>query len=243
VAVPGAARAGRRAGGRLQGGGQRGAAGPDVVLGVPPGDARPHRRHRPGPFQGLDLGLFVRAGRHRAPGGARCKLAASRTLAAGWGPAGNLDPSVRCGAGQNLRPSTVAGSWLTLMPLAWRSQSASRRPGQCVTPGCPQRLRRRRHGRGQDPAACSASAVFGPPGRGASASPAIPRPAYWRRHLTTAGSVQPGRRRSAPRSARPRPAARPGPVPPPGLRPAGIGHRQNADVIGHVPWSRVSAET
>jgi hypothetical protein len=106
----------------------------------------------------------------------------------------NLKPSVRCGCRQNLRHSTVIESWLTLMPLAWRSQSASRRLDQCVTPWA-----RSDSGGGVTVAARishTASPVStrrGPPGRGASSSPASPRSAYWRRHLTTVGSVQPAR--------------------------------------------------
>ena len=46
-------------------------------------------------------------------------------------------------------PQTVIESWLTLMPLAWCSQSASRRLDQWVSPAVPQRLRRG-HRRGQD---------------------------------------------------------------------------------------------
>ena len=70
-------------------------------------------------------------------------------------------------------------SWLTLMPLARRSQSASRRLDQCVTPAA-----RSDSGGGVTvaariwPATSSVSTVFGPPGRGASSSPASPEPAY-----------------------------------------------------------------
>ena len=85
-------------------------------------------------------------------------------------------------------------SWLTSMPLARRSQSASRRDDQCVTPAA-----RKDSGGGVTVAArishtaASVSTVFGPPGRGASASPASPDSAYCRRHLTTVGSLQPTR--------------------------------------------------
>jgi len=46
----------------------------------------------------------------------------------------NLKPSARWGCRQNLRHSTVIESWLTLMPITRRSQFASRRLNQCVTP-------------------------------------------------------------------------------------------------------------
>jgi len=146
-------------------------------------------------------------------------------------------------------------SWLTPMPLAWASQSASRRLDQCVTPAA-----RSDSGGGVSVAArtwhatSSVSTVFGPPGRGASSSPASPRPEYWRRHLITAGSVQPARSAicapvsplAASSTIRGRSAARAGPLgpdPPFQLRPVRIGHPQNTHAIGHVPWSRVSAET
>ena len=80
------------------------------------------------------------------------------------------------------------------IPFAWRSQSASRRLDQCVTPmACSD------SGGGATVAdrisltAFSVSTVFGPPGRGASSSPASPSSAYCRRHLTTVGSVHPAR--------------------------------------------------
>jgi len=41
--------------------------------------------------------------------------------------------------------------------------------------------------------ASSVSTVFGPPGRGASASPARPASAYCARHFTTVGSLHPTR--------------------------------------------------
>jgi hypothetical protein len=83
-------------------------------------------------------------------------------------------------------------SWLTSMPLVRRSQPASRRDDQCVTPAA-----RKDSGGGVtvadkiSPIASSVSTVRGPPGRGASSSPASPPAAYCRRHLTTVGSVQP----------------------------------------------------
>ena len=85
-------------------------------------------------------------------------------------------------------------SWLTLMPLAWRSQSASRRLDQCICPAA-----RSDSGGGVTVAAriwhitSAVSTRRGPPGRGASSSPASPASAYWRRHLTTVGSVHPAR--------------------------------------------------
>jgi hypothetical protein len=104
----------------------------------------------------------------------------------------NLNPSVRCGARQNLRHSREMLSWLTVIFLVARSQSASRRLDQCVTPWAASD-----RGGGVTVAArishtaSSVSTVFGPPGRGASSSPARPSSAYCRRHLITVGSVQP----------------------------------------------------
>ena len=104
---------------------------------------------------------------------------------------GELDPSVRCGCRLNLRQSRVIESWLTCSPFARRSQSASRRLDQCVTP-CPASA----SGGGVTVAdrisviASSVSTRRGPPGRGASSSPSS---AYCRRHFTTVGSVQPTR--------------------------------------------------
>ena len=46
----------------------------------------------------------------------------------------NLNPSVRCGARQNLRHSRAMLSRLTVTFLVRRSQSASRRLDQWVTP-------------------------------------------------------------------------------------------------------------
>jgi Tetracyclin repressor-like, C-terminal domain len=85
-------------------------------------------------------------------------------------------------------------SWLTAIFLDRHSQSASRRADQCVTPAAC-----RASGGGVTVAdrisltTRSVSTVFGPPGRGASSSPASPSSAYWRRHLTTVGSVHPTR--------------------------------------------------
>ena len=76
------------------------------------------------------------------------------------------------------------------------------RPMSCAPPGCspgsapgcsarPGRGRTRR-----DPGvrgSLTAITVFGPPEPGASSSPASPSSAYWRRHLTTVGSVHPAR--------------------------------------------------
>jgi hypothetical protein len=88
----------------------------------------------------------------------------------------------------------VIESWLTCSLFFLRSQSASRRLDQCVTPiACSE------PGGGVTVAdsisaiASSVSTVFGPPGRGASSSPASPSSAYCRRHLTTVGSVHPTR--------------------------------------------------
>jgi hypothetical protein len=127
-------------------------------------------------------------------GGARYRPTTSRTLASGCGSVENLNPSVRCGCRQNLRHRTAIESWLTLMPLTWPSQPASRRLDQCVTPAA-----RKDSGGGVTVAAriwhttSSVSTVFGPRGRRASSSPASPDSAYWRRHLITVGSVQPTR--------------------------------------------------
>jgi hypothetical protein len=74
------------------------------------------------------------------------------------------------------------------------SQSASRRADQCVRP------RSRSACGGGVTVAASTSAVTsgvitvtGPPGRGASCSPAMPDSAYRRRQVITVGSVQPTR--------------------------------------------------
>ncbi len=103
-----------------------------------------------------------------------------------------MNPSVRCGCRQNLRHSRAIESWLTVIFLVRRSQSASRRADQCVTPwacsdcgGGVTVAARISH------TAASVSTVFGPPGRGASSSPASPPSAYCRRHLITVGSVHP----------------------------------------------------
>ncbi len=91
----------------------------------------------------------------------------------------NLNPSVRCGAKQNLRHNRAMLSWLTVIFLVRLSQSASRRLDQCVTPcACKD------PGGGVTVAArisqtaSSVSTVFGPPGRDASSSPASPSAAY-----------------------------------------------------------------
>ena len=132
--------------------------------------------------------------RPRSPAAARYRPATSRTLASSCGPVENLNPSVRCGCRQNLRHSPEIESWLTVIFFVRRSQSASRRDDQCVTPcACSD------PGGGVTVAArishtaSSVSTVFGPPGRCASASPASPDPAYWRRHLITVGPVHPAR--------------------------------------------------
>ena len=95
---------------------------------------------------------------------------------------GELDALGAVRGRQNLRHSTVIESWLTLMTLAWCSQSASRRLDQCVSPAVPQRLRRG-HRRGQDlahhligqhpPGAAWARRVLQPgrPGLGVLAAP------------------------------------------------------------------------
>src|SRR5258708_12859851 len=67
-------------------------------------------------------------------GGCRYRPATSRTLASSCGSAENLNPSVRCGARQNRRHSREIESWLTSIFLFRRSQSATRRLDQCVTP-------------------------------------------------------------------------------------------------------------
>jgi hypothetical protein len=118
----------------------------------------------------------------------------SRTLASSRGSTENLNPSVRCGCRQNRRHSREIESWLTSIFLVRRSQSASRRLDQCVTPWA-----RSASGGGVTVAdkisaiTSSVSTVRGPPGRGASSRPASPSSAYCRRHLITVGSVQPTR--------------------------------------------------
>ncbi len=85
-------------------------------------------------------------------------------------------------------------SWLTWIFLVRASQSASRRADQCVTP-----IAASAPGGGVTVAdrisaiTASVSTLRGPPGRGASASPASPAAAYWARHLTTVGSLHPTR--------------------------------------------------
>ena len=46
----------------------------------------------------------------------------------------NLNPSVLCGCRQNRRHNREIESWLTVIPLLRRSQSASLRDDQCVRP-------------------------------------------------------------------------------------------------------------
>jgi hypothetical protein len=156
---------------------------------------------------------------------------------------------------QNAR-SARAESWLTLMPFARRSQSASRLLDQCVTP-----WPRSESGGGVTVAArishttASVSTVFGPPGRGASSSPASPDSAYWRRHLTTVRLGAPGPpgdlRAGQPVRGQqhdPGPLHHPGrgplrPGPPLQLRPVSIRHRQDAHAIRHASLSRILTES
>ena len=61
VAVAGFDGAGDLAGGDLQRREHGGRAVPLVVVGLPGRQSRPHRQHRRGPVQGLDLGLSIDA--------------------------------------------------------------------------------------------------------------------------------------------------------------------------------------
>jgi hypothetical protein len=182
VAVPGAAGIGHLAGGGVQGGEQAGHAVPDVVMGLALGDARPHRQDRLGAFQGLALGFLVGADHHGVLRGCRYRPTTSATFASSWGSVENLNPSVRCGWRQNRRHRREMLSWLTVTFRFRRSQSASRRDDQWVTPmACSG------SGGGVTVAArisltaWSVSTVLGQPGRGASSSPASPPSAYCRR--------------------------------------------------------------
>jgi hypothetical protein len=94
----------------------------------------------------------------------------------------NLNPPVRCGARQNLCQTTKTESWLTLIPLCRRSQSASRRDDQCVTPAACKDLGGRVTVAARiSHATSSVSTRRGPPGRGASSSPgrSVTSGAYW----------------------------------------------------------------
>jgi hypothetical protein len=148
----------------------------------------------------------------------------------------NLNPSLRCGCRQNRCHTRITLSWLTASFRAVRSQSASRRADQCLTPcACSD------SGGGDTVAArishtaASVCTVTGPPPRRASSSPASPDSAYWLRHLTTVGSLQPTiaaisglvfpstasstiQARSAPRTGHPGPS--PSAATQPGQRPA-----------------------
>ena len=142
-------------------------------------------------------------------------------------------------------------SWLTWIFLVRASQSASRRADQCVTP-----IAASAPGGGVTVAdrisaiTSSVSTLRGPPGRGASASPASPAAAYWARHLTTVGSLQPTRSAiSRPGQPVRRQQHDPGPLghPPGGaavpghplqLHPVSIGDRDNAHAIRHAALSR-----
>jgi hypothetical protein len=154
----------------------------------------PGRIGKTGPVRSsLDLGLLAHADHDRVPG--RLQVQAHHVADLGFQQrAGGELQALR-----PVRPQTEFPPQPGDAVMADRDrprpaqQSARRRDDQCVTP-------RACNDSGGGTAAArishttsSVSTVFGPPGREASSSPASPASAYWRRHLTTVGSVQPAR--------------------------------------------------
>ena len=168
---------------------------PGVVVGLPFGDARPHRQDRLGPSRAWHLGLLVDADHDRVL--RRCQVQAHDVADLGFQlrVGGELEPlgPVRLQAELPPQPGdrVVAdrdAPWPgAASPPAAGSTSASP-PCACSDSGGGVTVAAR-----ISLTASSVSTVFGPPGRGASSSPASPSSAYCRRHLTTVGSVHPAR--------------------------------------------------
>ena len=193
MAVPGVAGVGDLAGRDVEGGEQAGDAVPGVVVGLPLGDARAHRQDRLAPLQGLALGLLVDADHDGVLGRVQVEADDVADLGVELRVGGELEPlgAVRLQAEPAPQPGDRVVADLDLLVPAQPVRQPPARPvrhahAPAATPaaGSPSRT-------GSRAIASSVSTVFGPPGRGASSSPASPSSAYCRRHLITVGSVQP----------------------------------------------------
>ena len=158
-------------------------------------DARPHRQHRPGPVQGLDLRILIGADHDGVL--RRCRQVRAHDVAdfrfeLRVGREREAFGAVRLQAefAPQDRDRVVADADALRLAQPVRQPPAD----QCVTPWA-----RSESGGGVTGAArishttSSVSTRRGPPGRGASSSPASPHSAYWRRHLITVSSAHPAR--------------------------------------------------
>ena len=224
-------------------------------MGLPFGDARAHRQHRPGPVQGLDLALFIDADHHGVLRRRQVQAHDVADLGLQLRVGGELEPLYPVRLQAELAPQDrdrVMADADALNPL----QPVRQPPARPVRHARGlQRLRRRGHRRGQDlahhrigqdpPRAARPGRVLQPsqPRLGVLAAPLDHRRLGAARPLSDLRAGQPVRGQQHDPGPLHHPGRRTlGPGPPLQLGPVSIGHRQDPHAIRHAPLSRIRPE-